>query len=116
MNKHKENLLRRKARNRFKLKQVSGRPRLSVFRSNQNIYVQIIDDAKQHTLIQASSLDKGFDTKLKGKEAALAVGKMIAEKAKGVNIESVVFDRGNYKYHGRVAALADGAREGGLKF
>ena len=87
-------------------------PRLCVFRSNKEIYCQIIDDTKAHTLAAAGS--KGIDgTKT---EKAAAVGKIIAEKAKNAGIETIVFDRGGYLYHGRVKALADGAREGGLKF
>ncbi len=99
---------------------VSGtaeRPRLSVFRSNSDIYAQLIDDAKGVTLVAASSRDKAIvdikDTKVA--KAAL-VGKKLAELAKGAGIECVVFDRGGYLYHGRVKSLADGAREGGLQF
>lgn len=98
-------------------KKISGspeRPRLSVFRSNKAIYCQIIDDLKGHTLVAASSWDDhvtGNKT-----EKAKAVGKIIAEKAKAAGIETVVFDRGGYLYHGRVKALAEGAREGGLQF
>lgn len=116
MKRCKANLLRRQARNRFKLKQVSDRPRLSVYRSNLHIYVQLIDDEKQHTLAQACSKDKGFDTKLTGKAAAEAVGKAIAERAQKAGVDTVVFDRGGYEFHGRVAALASAAREAGLKF
>jgi large subunit ribosomal protein L18 len=93
------------------------RPRLSVFRSNSDIYAQLIDDSKGVTLVAASSRDKAIadlkDTKVA--KAAL-VGKKLAELAKGAGIESVVFDRGGYLYHGRVKSLADGAREGGLQF
>lgn len=96
-------------------KKVNGtpeRPRLNVYRSNKAIYCQIVDDIKGHTLVAASS------TGLKGNktEQAAEVGKMIAAKAKAAGIETVVFDRGGYLYHGRVKALADGAREGGLQF
>ena len=99
-------------------KKVNGsadRPRLSVFRSNQAIYCQLIDDLNGHTLAAASSME---DAKAKGTktERAKLVGQRIAEKAKAAGIETVVFDRGGYLYHGRVKALADGAREGGLKF
>lgn len=98
-------------------KKISGtpeRPRLSVFRSNTEIYCQIIDDTKGHTLAAATSVGSG----VKGNktEQAKAVGQMIAEKAKSAGVENVVFDRSGYLYHGRVKALAEGAREGGLKF
>ena len=94
----------------------SETPRLCVFRSNKAIYAQIIDDETRTTLCSASSLDK--DLKIKGNnvEAAKVVGKSIAEKAKKAKIKKVVFDRGGYLYHGRVAALADAARENGLEF
>ena len=96
-------------------KKVNGtpeRPRLNVYRSNKAIYCQIIDDLKGHTLAAANSVGlTGTKT-----EQAAAVGKLIAEKAKSAGVESVVFDRGGYLYHGRVKALADGAREGGLQF
>ena len=111
---------RRRDRTRFKLRQAaSGRPRLSVFRSSQHIYAQIIDDAAGRTLAAASTLDKGVKSDLKNggnKAAATAVGKLIAERAKAAGIDRVVFDRGAYLYHGRVKALADAAREGGLDF
>jgi len=95
------------------------RPRLSVFRSLSNIYVQVIDDAKGVTLAAASSLEKDLKAKLKGggnKDAATAVGKLVAERAVKAGVKDVVFDRGSYRYHGRVKALADAAREGGLNF
>ena len=98
---------------------LNGRPRLSVFRSSKNIYVQVIDDARSVTLCAASSLDKALRGKLaKGgdKAAAGEVGKLVAERALEAGIKDVVFDRGGYKFHGRVKALADGAREGGLNF
>ncbi len=109
-------ILRRRAqRVRTRLKQVSsGRPRLSVFRSNKNIYVQVIDDAQGVTVAAASTLEgeqKGSD-----KEAAARVGKLIAERAIEKGVKDVVFDRGGYIYHGRVKALADAAREAGLNF
>jgi large subunit ribosomal protein L18 len=110
---------RRRARVRKQLKErSSNRLRLSVFRSDKNIYVQIIDDRKGETLAAASSIDKQLKAGLEGdkKSAATAVGKLVAERAKQAGIVEVVFDRGGYRYHGRVKALADGAREGGLKF
>ena len=111
---------RRQARTRYRVRQVAGdRPRLSVFRSSQHIYAQVIDDAKGRTLAAASSIDKGLRDKLKtGADSAAAseVGKLIAERAKAAGVESVVFDRGGYRFHGRVKALADAAREGGLTF
>ena len=96
-----------------------GRPRLSVFRSHAYIYAQIIDDDKGETLVAASSLEKALRTSLEGtgdKAAAAAVGKPVAERAKDKGVNEVVFDRGGYIYHGRVKALADAAREAGLKF
>ena len=100
-------------------KNISGtaeRPRLNVFRSLNHIYAQIIDDTKGVTLVAASSMDKGFEGYGGNIEAAKAVGKAVAEKALAAGIKTVVFDRGGYVYHGRVAALAEGAREGGLEF
>ena len=96
-----------------------GRTRLSVFRSSKHIYAQVIDDAVGKTLAAASSRDKDLSEKLKtGADTAAAseVGKLLAERAKAAGVEAVIFDRGRYRYHGRVKALADGAREGGLKF
>ena len=108
-------LIRHK-RIREKISGTKDIPRLSVFRSNKEIYVQIIDDEKQTTLLSASSLDKSLKLKNGGNvEAAKAVGKLIAEKAKKAKITKVVFDRGGYLYHGRVKALADAARENGLE-
>ena len=98
-------------------KSASGRPRLSVFRSSKHIYAQVIDDAKGHTIAAASSLEKDLKSSLKtgaDKAAAAAVGKLLAERAKKAGVAAVVFDRGGYRYHGRIKALADGAREGGL--
>ncbi|MBA4801236.1 MAG: 50S ribosomal protein L18 [Euryhalocaulis sp.] len=95
------------------------RPRLSVFRSSKHIYAQIIDDREGRTLAAASSLDDGVTAKGKSgadSDAAAKVGKLVAERAKKAGVESVVFDRGGYLYHGRVKALADAAREGGLNF
>jgi large subunit ribosomal protein L18 len=92
------------------------RPRLSVYRSNKQIYAQLIDDVKGHTLAAASSAEIATDGKMKKVEAAMQVGKLIAEKAIKAGISSVVFDRGGYLYHGRVKSLAEGARNAGLKF
>jgi large subunit ribosomal protein L18 len=97
----------------------SGHPRLSVFRSSRHIYAQVIDDAQGRTLVAASTMEKDMRGKLKtgaDKAAASEVGKLLAERALKAGISSVVFDRGAYRFHGRVKALADGAREGGLKF
>jgi len=111
---------RRQKRVRSKLRIVgNGKPRLSIFRSSKNIYAQVIDDVAGRTLVSACSLDKDFREKAKtGADcaAAAAVGKLVAERAKAAGIAKVVFDRGGYLYHGRVKALADGAREGGLEF
>jgi large subunit ribosomal protein L18 len=108
---------RRSARVRTKLR-MSGRPRLSVFRSNKNISAQIIDDVKGVTLVSASSLDEAGKKAGKGanKDGASAVGKLIAQRALEKGLKDVVFDRGGYIYHGRIKALADAAREGGLNF
>ncbi|MEQ1745251.1 MAG: 50S ribosomal protein L18 [Saprospiraceae bacterium] len=115
--KRTKNLSRKRIhmRVRKKIKGTPDRPRLNVFRSNKAIYAQIVDDLKGHTIAAASSLDhKDFS----GNKTDMAkeVGKSIAERAKAAGIESVVFDRGGYLYHGRVKALAEGAREGGLNF
>jgi len=111
---------RRKARVRKALKaRAFGRPRLSVFRSDKNIYAQIIDDTTGRTLAAASTLDKDVKATVKSgstAEAAAAIGKLIAERGSKAGIAEVVFDRGAYIYHGRVKALADAAREGGLQF
>ncbi len=110
----------RRQRVRRALKRAAkGRPRLSVFRSSRNIYAQVIDDSKGHTLAAASTLEKDMRERLKsgGDVAAAAeVGKLIAERAKAAGVTKVVFDRGGYLYHGRVKALAEAAREGGLEF
>lgn len=120
MNSAKTLFDRRRARNRYQLRVKSdGRPRLSVFRSNKNMYAQIIDDAQGHTLAAASTIDKDLKGKLeKGtdKAAAAEVGRLIAERARAAGVTEVVFDRGGYRYHGRVQALADAAREAGLSF
>ena len=108
---------RRKARVRHSLKKkAEGRLRLSVYRSEKNIYAQIIDDNAAKTLVSASSKEKGFKEKGTTIAGATAVGKAIAEKALKVKIKEVAFDRGGYPFHGRVKALADAAREAGLKF
>jgi len=98
---------------RRQLSGTSEKPRLSVFKSNKAIYAQIIDDEKGHTIVAASSKELGNGVNI---ETAKEVGKKLAEKAGASGVENVVFDRGGYVYHGRVKALADGAREGGLKF
>ena len=108
--------LRRHKRIRAKISGTAARPRLDVFRSNANIYAQIIDDEAGVTLLSASTLDKEFEGYGGNKEAAKAVGAMIAKRALERGITEVVFDRGGYVYHGRVQALAEAAREGGLKF
>ncbi len=108
--------IKRHKRVRKNISGTAARPRLNVFRSLNNIYAQIIDDEKGVTLVSASSMDKGFENYGGNIEAATAVGKAVAEKAIAAGITEVVFDRGGYVYHGRVAALAEGAREGGLKF
>ncbi len=113
-------LTRRKIRVRKTLaNRLNGRPRLSVHRSSKNIYAQIIDDVNGVTLASASSMEKDFRAGKKtgaDKAAATAVGKLIAERAKAAKVSDVVFDRGGYIYHGRIKALAEAAREGGLKF
>ena len=108
--------LKRHIRVRGKVSGTAERPRLNVFRSNANIYAQIIDDVNGVTLVSANTLEKGFEGATCNAEAAKKVGVTLAERAKSKGIEEVVFDRGGYVYHGRVAALAEGAREGGLKF
>ena len=120
--KTKEDIRQRiKNRIRKKIAGTPGRPRLAVFRSQTHIYVQVIDDEAGRTLCSASSLDKDFQGKGKAKrganlEAAKAIGQLIASRAKEKGVEAVVFDRGGFHYHGRIKALADAAREGGLKF
>ncbi len=108
--------LKRHTRVRAKVAGTTERPRLAVYRSNANIYAQIIDDVKGVTLCSASTVEKGFDGIGSNKEAAKKVGQKIAERALANGITEVVFDRGGYIYHGRVSELAAGAREGGLKF
>jgi len=120
MSKHAIRTARRTARVRRSVKAVSvrGRARLSVFRSSKHIYAQLIDDVKGETIAAASSMEKTMRDSGKGANvaAAKAVGKLIAERAKEKGVKDVVFDRGRYLYHGRIKALADAAREGGLNF
>jgi large subunit ribosomal protein L18 len=115
------NAIRKKKHRRLRAKLIGNaqKPRLNVFRSNTQIYAQIIDDLSNKTLVAASSLDKSLKGELSDmtkKEVAKQVGKLVAQKAIEKGISEVVFDRGGYIYHGRIAALAEGAREGGLKF
>ena len=107
---------RRHKRVRTKISGTAERPRLCVYRSNSNLYVQVIDDVAGNTLVSASTLDKQVKNKHANKEAAKEVGTLIAKKAAEKNIKEVVFDRGGYIYHGVVKELAEAAREGGLKF
>lgn len=114
-----ESRQRRHARIRAKVEGSNSRPRLSVFRSLTNIYAQVIDDESGKTLVSASTIDEELKAQMAGKtktEAAKLVGKAVAERAKKAGVTTVVFDRGGYKYHGRVAALAEAAREAGLEF
>ena len=108
--------LKRHIRVRGKISGTPECPRLNVFRSNANIYAQIIDDVNGVTLVAANTLEKDFEGATGNAEAAKKVGQVLAERAKAKGIEQVVFDRGGYIFHGRVAALAEGAREAGLKF
>ena len=108
--------LKRHKRVRGKISGTPERPRLNVFRSETNIYAQVIDDVAGVTLVSASSLEKGFTCDGTKTDAAKKVGQLVAERAKAKGIDTVVFDRGGYVYHGRVQALAEGAREGGLQF
>lgn len=108
--------LKRHLKVRYKISGTADRPRLSVFRSHMNISAQIIDDVAGKTLVSASTLGNSFEANGGNKAAAREVGKMIAEKALALGITEVVFDRSGYLYHGRVSELAEGAREGGLKF
>ena len=108
---------RRHFRVRKKVRGTAARPRLAVFRSNQHIYAQVIDDVAGHTLASASTVEPGGAKGSGGSVAAAkAVGERIGERAKSAGVDSVVFDRGGFKYHGRVAAIADGARSAGLEF
>ena len=108
--------LKRHKRVRAKISGTAAKPRLSVYRSNANITAQIIDDTKGVTLVSASTLEASFEGIGSNKEAAKKIGLIVAERAIKMGITEVVFDRGGYIYHGRVSELADGAREGGLKF
>ena len=110
--------IRRRIHNRIRRKVVGTqeRPRLAVHYSNQHIYAQVIDDTKGCTLCSASTLDKSFENAASNVASAQAVGKLLAERALAFNISAVVFDRGGHLYHGKVKALADAAREGGLQF
>lgn len=108
--------LKRHKRVRKNISGTAERPRLNVFRSSKHIYAQIIDDVAGVTLVSASTMDKDFDGYGGNVDAAKKVGETVAKRAAEKNIKSVVFDRGGYIYHGRVAALAEGAREGGLEF
>ncbi|MDO4763162.1 MAG: 50S ribosomal protein L18 [Flavobacteriaceae bacterium] len=110
----KRNRIKRRVRG--KISGTQATPRLSVYKSNKEIYVQLIDDKEGKTLASASSREKGIELKGTKTEIATAVGKKIAEKAKAAGYEKIVFDRNGFVYHGRIKALADGAREGGLQF
>lgn len=120
MNRNKQKTIRRGRRRTGIRKRVIGtpeRPRLAIFRSAKHVYAQVIDDLAGKTIASASSRDKDFSAEKTGNaDAAKAVGAKIAERAKAAGVEAVVFDRGGYRYHGRVQALASGAREAGLKF
>jgi large subunit ribosomal protein L18 len=107
---------RRQAKVRAKVSGTAKRPRLSIFRSNTSIFAQLIDDDKSITLLSGSTQEADKKGKMKKIEAAMELGKLIAKKAQEKKIDTVVFDRGGNKYHGRVKAVAEGAREGGLKF
>ena len=111
--------VRRHRRVRAKISGTAERPRLNVFRSLGQIYAQVIDDVAGHTLVSASTIDRELRAQVTDKnktEAAKMVGALVAQRAQAVGIKTVVFDRGGYKYHGRIKALADGAREAGLEF
>jgi large subunit ribosomal protein L18 len=120
--KGKDKLIARKRRHtrlRAKLAGTAARPRLNVYRSLSNIYAQVIDDESGKTIASASTVDKEVVLQLEGKtkvEASKIVGQVVAQRAKQAGISTVVFDRGGYRYHGRIAALAEGARDGGLEF
>jgi large subunit ribosomal protein L18 len=118
MKSSKELFVRRRNRTRGRIKDNNpGHVRLSIFRSGKHIYAQVIDDVNGKTLAAASSVEKDAGIKSGANiEAATVVGKLVAERAKKAGVEQVVFDRGGYLYHGRIKALAEGAREGGLKF
>ncbi|MDZ4763203.1 MAG: 50S ribosomal protein L18, partial [Chloroflexota bacterium] len=117
--KKREGRQRRQRRIRARITGSQERPRLSVFRSLENIFAQVIDDTAGTTLVSASTIDKEIKAQVEGKsktESAKIIGQELAKRAKEAGITQVVFDRGGYQYHGRVAALAEGAREGGLEF
>lgn len=120
MDKNRQQRLRKKFKVRKKISGVTERPRMSVYRSNNQIYVQLIDDTSNSTMLAASSLSKEIVDDVKKAESKVAksklVGKLVAEKALEKGIKEVVFDRNGYRYHGRVKGVAEGAREGGLKF
>jgi large subunit ribosomal protein L18 len=117
MNRKQELRQRRHLRVRKKVTGTEARPRLAVFRSEHHIYAQVIDDSAGQTVAAASTLDASLKSSYGGNvEAAKAVGKLVGERAKDKGVEAVVFDRGGFAYHGRIAALADGAREAGLEF
>lgn len=120
MDRQKLKAIRRRRRRIGQRKRISGtpgRPRLAVFRSLKHVYAQVVDDLAGRTICAASSRDGSLDLKATGNaDAAKAVGKALAEKAKAAGVEQVVFDRGGFRFHGRIKALADGAREGGLQF
>ncbi len=119
LKKQSAQLDRRHKRIRSRVSGTAERPRLNVYRSLTNIYAQVIDDLSGQTLASASTIDSAVAAQLTGKnkvEAAKIVGQIVAERAKAAGVSAVVFDRGGYQYHGRVAALAEGAREGGLNF
>lgn len=107
---------RRHGRVRKKVRGGTGRPRLAVYRSNKYIYAQVIDDEVGHTVAAASSQEPGMRSKSLTVETAAEVGRLLAERARSAGVSSVVFDRGGYRYHGRVKALAEAARDGGLEF
>ena len=110
---------RRQRRVRAKAHGTAARPRMAIFRSSKHIFVQVIDDDKGYTLVSASTIDSEVASKVVGKtktEASRVVGQVVAERAKNAGIEEIIFDRGGFRYHGRVAAVAEGAREAGLKF
>ena len=117
---HARTILRQRIRRRYRvrkpLKRTADRPRLSVFRTHKHIYAQVIDDASGKTLASASTRDKGFSAEGGKTAEATAVGKLVATRAKEKGVSKVVFDRNGYLYHGRIKALADGAREAGLQF
>ncbi len=108
---------KRKKRIRARVEGTLEKPRLAIFRSNRNLYIQLVDDAKGHTLVSASSLEEELKEKVSSTiEGAKTLGNLVAKRALAKNISQIVFDRSGYLYHGRIKALADAAREGGLKF